>query len=205
MTDSISPMFVPTILIGKATPVRRRLRSVLRRVVKEGSWHNAANNLEYVDINQTPGWIQIHGPMNLLPGENVVVWLTMEEVWSAGESEYSRLRHLLLDGLDQFWFALCLHSAQVFLPFSEHRDPERPTVARQALPKFLRHWEQFCRLERRYSMGLPEPARWPEWGGCVRNLCRDLGKTDDELASLRASDPVSAGAMIRLWLGANMT
>jgi hypothetical protein len=192
---------IPALLVGKATPVRRHLRSVLRRVFKEGSWSSVTPALDYIDIDEAPGWIQIHGPMNLLQGDNVVVWLTMEEVWNVGstgpDSGYRDLKRILLEGLDHFWFALCLHSGSVFLPFSEERESDRPWVAREALPKMLRWWSVFCSLESRYSMGLPEPAYWPEWGALVVAFCRDLGVDDQELALLQSIDAISAGARIR--------
>jgi hypothetical protein len=203
-TDS-SGVKIPSLLVGKATPVRKRLRSMLKRVFKEGTWANVAAELDYIDIADAPGRIQIHGPMNLLPGENIVVWLIMEEIWRFNRvaSDYHQIKMILLEGLDYFWFALALHSQNVFLPFVDVRQAERPTVARIALPKFLRWWDTFYSLEPRYSLGVLGPVYWPEWGALVRILCRDLGVDQRALDILRSVDAVAAKRVIENWLAAS--
>jgi hypothetical protein len=195
---------IPTFLIGKATPVRRRMRAAFKRVFKQGGWSQVIAGLDYIDIDDAPGWIQIHGPMNLLEGENVVVWLTMEEMWHSQPPEpdrtYEELKHILIEGLDYFWFALCILSVGLFLPFDEKREAEAPFVARKALPKLLRWWDEFCRLEPRFSWGLPQTAPWPTWGTLALCFCRDIGASDDDLAFLQSLDAVEAGEQMRVWL-----
>jgi hypothetical protein len=199
---------IPTLLVGTLRDVDLRMRSLVKRALKSGSWEEALLDAEFVPVAKAPGYLLIGPPGPYFTGDHVHLYLIQDLLMSAcryadRNQWYATQRKMTLDGLNHFWF--CLTSmAGVELIHMFHTAVDTSGFAQEALSKILRWWPIFCDLGSRFSFGLNDNGGsysigWPHWGNAVYQRCLQMGVPKDEAETMRMMNPLDAGKQMAIW------
>jgi hypothetical protein len=167
---STTSLSIPTFLCARARTVRSACRRFARKLVDSGSWDQALQRVDFIDIQAAPLMLVLYGPP--MDGaddlDNVMLYPFVDEIGRlACVQEYryqDQIQALLLEGMSRFWGAIALlASAGPLLPVARTPEIQR-SFSRDFTKGFLRWWDQLCELDHRFYGGDWLPKPWPEWG-----------------------------------------
>ena len=213
------PLLFPRILCGKHGDVKREWKKVCRKALRTGDWEIALKDVEFIPIEQTPGWFVLDGPSPLLREQgdcvlayNVIIQMSdlvyeMYRKKKDRDEMFQIMAPLVISESTHFWFALSLLGGMPTLlpPADDYCDNPKP-IARVLLANLLRWWPVFVELEDRFELWVPtdkKMPRWISWGGRALGLCYSWGRwrSSDDLDKLKAiNDPHEAASLMSKWI-----
>jgi len=201
MMLSPSDLLVPKPLFGTYVNVKRNWQRITRRALKEGTWKNVLEDMDYLTLEERPEDILINHPARFRgPGEFwqmcVVHDLIISMKLEPPENHTSRICALNWDGLRYPWFVLSAFCSQgAGLPAGE---AERKRFALHALPIVMEWWDCFCLLDERFRHAVGRG--WPNWAFFLGDLLVSAGLSHDFCRPVILVPPKAAGQMIRNWM-----
>lgn len=189
-------MLVPKILFGNYVNVRRSWLRVTKHAMKDGTWKNALEDMDYLTLQERPEDILINLPARYQgPGEFWQLCVVHDLIFSM-DVESGAKSSLMRDGLKHPWFLLSAFCSQgASLPGSED---ERKRCARQTLPIVMEWWDCYCLLDERFRHAVGKG--WPSWAGFLGDLLLSAGLSHDFCRPAFIVPAKAAGQMIRNWM-----
>lgn len=216
VSGSDAPM-IPAILQGTPAEVKRRCKTLARKIVKAGSMAKACAQLEMVPLDSVSGEIVLENAFGWAHGVNIYPCYLASEISGAcfdaqeglssepQHDAFATRRRLLLEGLDYFWFALCAQNSNAYNGLRVDDKQERARNAALAVGKVLQWWPQFQTISSRLACRSIVNVHWTDsWGTLVRSLLNDMAISRDEVERIRTLDADAAATAIRQLLERSM-
>jgi hypothetical protein len=180
---------IPEFLIGEYDVVRRRVHNISKRVLAGVSWSEILTESDAIPLETISGGIVVSCPYRQMQRkENIVTCTLFESLVEIGgdlpdrKTWYSRQADLIDQGLDYFWFALCLLAAGLdHLPFMTpplSGALSRKSLSQRHLKKLFRWSEELDQNRRRLITCNGEQINGYD-GPSFEGMIGDIGHIED--------------------------
>jgi len=161
---------VPSVCVGTAFDIKRKLRKVLRKVVREGTWEPMMAQ-GMIHIEDAPHEIMLDRKLKNARRHAVHLYLIRNELSAVPEEYYGPLADmqvwidLFQRGVPYFWFSLYLITSIgcILSQPSDDASIIRPR-AMNILSAIVQRWPVFCALSERFTSQAGYMASYPAWG-----------------------------------------
>jgi len=161
---------VPSVCVGTAFDIKRKLRKVLREVVHEGTWEPMMEP-GMIHIEDAPREIMLDRKLKNARRYAVHLYLISNELSAVRAEYYGSLPEMQVSidlfqrGVPYFWF--CLYLITIGGCILSQSSDDAAIIRLRAMNIFsaiVQRWPVFCAISERFTSQAGYMASYPSWG-----------------------------------------